>query len=82
MSTTHEVIERLRCFGNQQIAVAVWCEDDVLELAREKGIKCSRKRAREIIDEIDHKQDCELGISWDTISVYLDEHIWGKKYGW
>ena len=81
MSTIQEVTERLRCFENQHIAVAIWCEDDVLELAREKGIKCSRKRAREIIDEVDRKQDAAMGITWDTISVYLDEYVLGKKYG-
>ena len=75
MSTTHEVIERLRCFENQHIAVAIWCEDDVLELAMEEGIKCTRKRAREIIDDVDRKHDASTGITWDTISVYLDEHI-------
>ena len=50
-ATVQEVIEHFRWFKNQRIAVAIWCEDDVLELAREEGIKCSRKRAREIIDE-------------------------------
>jgi hypothetical protein len=79
MPTTQEVIERLRCFDNQHIAVAIWCEDDVLELAREKGIKCSRTRAREIIDVVDRKQDATLGITWDTLSVYLDEYVYGKK---
>lgn len=81
MSTIQEVTERLRCFENQHIAVAIWCEDDVLELARQKGIKCSRKRAREIIDEVDRKHDATMGITWDTISDYLDEYVWGKKYG-
>jgi hypothetical protein len=67
MPTTKEVIERFDWLKNQHVAVAIWCEDDVLGLAKEEGIKCSRKRAREIIDEIDRKQDAEAGISWDTI---------------
>ncbi len=79
MPTTKEVIERLRWFKNQHVAAAIWCEDDVLELAMEEGIKCSRKRAREIIDEIDHKQDATMGISWDTISDYLHGYIHVKK---
>ena len=79
MSTTREAIELLRGFKNKHVAVAIWCEDDVLELAIEEGIKCSRKRAREIIDKIDRKQDCELGISWNTISDYLHGYIHVKK---
>jgi hypothetical protein len=81
MPTTKEVIERFDWLKNQHVAVAIWCEDDVLELAKEEGIRCSRKRAREIIDEIDRKQDCELGISWDTIRVYLNEYERDKKHG-
>jgi len=38
---------------------------------KERGIRCSRARAREIIDRIDNKQDCSLGITWDTIDCYL-----------
>ena len=79
MPAVSEAIELLRGFKNQHVAVAIWCEDDVLELAKEEGIKCSRKRAREIIDEIDHKQDCELGISWNTIRDYLNGYIHVKK---
>ena len=75
MSAIREAIELLRGFDNQHVAVAIWCEDDVLELAKEKGIKCSRKRAREIIDKVDRKHDATMGISWDTISVYLDEYV-------
>ncbi|MBC8276115.1 MAG: hypothetical protein H8E40_14260 [Chloroflexi bacterium] len=75
MSTIREAIELLGGFENQHVAVAIWCEDDVLELAKEKGIKCSRKRAREIIDKVDRKHDATMGISWDTISVYLDEYV-------
>ena len=79
MSTTRKAIELLRSFENQHVAVAIWCEDDVLELAMEEGIKCSRKHAREIIDEIDHKHDATMGISWDTIRIYLNEYGRGKK---
>ncbi len=79
MPAVSEVIERFGWLKNQRVAVAIWCEDDVMELAMEEGIKCSRKCAREIIDEIDRKQDCELGISWTTIRVYLNEYPRGKK---
>jgi len=79
MPATKEVIERFNWLKNQHVAVAIWCEDDVLELAEEEGIKCSRKRAREIIDEIDRKQDATMGISWDTIRDYLHGYIHVKK---
>lgn len=70
MPTVTEVKGRLK--GTRgHVAVAIWQEEDVLGYARRIGVKCSRKRAREIIDEIDRKQDCELGITWTTIEIYL-----------
>jgi hypothetical protein len=79
MPTTKEVIGRLNRIKHQHVAAIIWREDDVLELAEEEGLKCNRKRAREIIDEIDNQQDTDLGISWTTIRVYLKEYPWDKK---
>ena len=73
MPTVEEAIERLERNGKQHVAVAIWCEDDVLGRARERGIKCSQARAREIIDMMDNKQDCSLGITWDSIDCYLTD---------
>ena len=74
MPTVEEAIRRLRWNGKQHVAVAIWCEDDVLGRAKELGLKCSRARASEIIDEIDRKQDCSLGITWVTIDCFLQEY--------
>ena len=73
MPTVEEATGRLNWNSKQHVAVAIWCEDDVLGRAKELGIKCSRAQAREIIDSIDHKQDCLMGITWDTIDCYLHE---------
>lgn len=71
MPTIEEAVKRLQSNDGQHVAVAIWCEDDVLGYAKQIGVKCSRARAREIIDEMDRKQDCELGITWMTIDCYL-----------
>jgi len=57
--------------ADEHVAIAIWCEDDVLGRAKEKGIKCSREQAQDILDQMDRRQDCSLGISWDTIDCYL-----------
>jgi len=79
MPTVSKAIKRFDWLKKQHVAVAIWCEDDVLELAREEGIRCSRKHAREIIDEVDRKQNCELGISWDTIRDYLYGYVGNNR---
>jgi len=71
--TVAEATRRLNWNGEQHVAVAIWCEDDVLFRAKERGIKCSRAQAQEIIDSVDHKQDCSMGITWETLDCYLDE---------
>lgn len=79
MATVKEVIKRLKWNGEQHIAVAIWSEDDVLGRASERDIKISREEAREIIDLMDNKQDCSIGITWDTIDCYLEETKDGRK---
>ncbi len=73
MPTVAQARERLQMDNNQHVAVAIWCEDDVLGRAKERGISCTREQAQEILDYMDSHQDCELGITWTTIDCYLDE---------
>ncbi len=74
MPTVKDIIDRLHRQWNpdEHIAVAIWSEVDVLERAEEKNMAITREGAREIIRLIDDKQDCSIGITWDTIDVYLD----------
>ena len=73
MRTVAEARERLNLCGDQHVCVAIWREDDVFERAGERGMTISREQAQNVIDLMDSKQDCSLGISWDTMDVYLDE---------
>jgi len=72
-----DVIEKLNTNyqPDEHIAVAIWCEDDVIGLARERGKVVTREQAQQILDTIDNKQDCSLGISWDVLDVYIDELV-------
>ena len=65
---------------DEHIAVAIWCEDDVIRRARERHKTITREEAQEILDTIDHKQDCSMGISWDTLDAYIDD-LERKKEG-
>jgi hypothetical protein len=73
MPTVAEAIERLKLGNNLEdhVAMAVWCTEDVLGRAKELDIECSQEQAEELIDRIDHKQDCSIGITWDTLDCYL-----------
>jgi hypothetical protein len=76
MPAVKDVIEHLKGYKpDEHIATAIWCEEDVLGRAKEQGKKITREQAQEILDTIDRKQDCELGITWDTLDCYIDEAI-------
>lgn len=75
MPAVKEVIDRLNRLykPDEHIAVAIWCEDDVIGRADEGNMSITLEEARQILATIEDKQDCSLGITWDTIDVYLDE---------
>jgi fructose-bisphosphate aldolase class 1 len=37
------------------------------------------EEAREILQEMDHRHDASIGISWDVIEVYVDDLKYKKK---
>lgn len=73
MPTVKEVIRRSLKGVRGHIAVAIWQEEDVIERAAELGVQMSHKAAAHIIDEVDHHQDCSLGITWDTLEYHIEE---------
>lgn len=57
------------------VAVAIWTTEDVIMRGRERGITITQEQAEGILDLVERKQDCELGISWMTIDVFTDDYF-------
>lgn len=74
MTTLKELIEHLRLGYNldDHVAVAIWQTDDVLYHAADRGIAVTELQAIDIIENLEANHDASLGITWDTIDVYLD----------
>jgi hypothetical protein len=78
VATKQQAIERLNwCGDDEEIAVAIWCEGDIMSRAKQRGFTLSQlsqiqEKVKEIIRQIDHTQDSSLGITWDTVDVYTD----------
>ena len=68
-----DAVKRLLWSGDEHVALAVWCEADVIGKAQERGMEITREQAQEILEKMDRQQDSELGITWTTIDVLLDE---------
>lgn len=56
----------------------VWCVDDILEHAESEGMDVGKTitedDAEYILHRLEHHNDAEYGITWDTIGEYLQEH--------
>ena len=76
MPTVAQLKKRLDSYQpDDLVAAAIWCIADVMGRAQERGIKLTRGQADGILDLVDRKQDCELGISWVTIDIFTDEYL-------
>ena len=73
MATVAEAKKRLDWCGDEHVCIAIWSEEDVFGRAKERGMTITREQAQEVLSLMDSKQDCSMGISWDTMDVYLDE---------
>jgi len=60
--------------SDEHIAIAIWCEVDIMDAAARRHIPVSRQEAQDILDAIDDKQDCSIGINWDVLDAFIDEH--------
>ena len=73
----NEVLDNLFQKINKQAkrkCFAEWDIDDVLEMAVYKNINLTEEQAMNILVEMEGGQDCELGISWDTLICYVEEY--------
>lgn len=56
-----------------------WHIIDVQERAEEMyDVKLSDEEASQILQEIDHRHDANIGVSWDVIDVYVAMHLEDK----
>jgi len=55
----------------------IWSAADVIETAREMGMKLSAQQISNVLEILEHKHDAQLGISWDTIRATIESELKG-----
>ena len=66
--TKQDLLERVgKLPDDEEYAATIWSHMDILDRAEERGIKISEERAKEIIREVNSRQDASIGINWDVI---------------
>ena len=48
-----------------------WSTQDILDVAQNMHKRISKKKARQILADIEHNHDCNYGITWDTIQDFI-----------
>ena len=52
----------------------VWNVEDVMTQAENDGMEMDEDEAQEILEVMEHRHDCSIGMSWDVISIIIAEH--------
>jgi len=52
-----------------------WSWEDILERAKERKINLSEQQCIEILAQVDHYKDAEIGINWDVLDSYTDMYL-------
>ena len=60
----------------------IWSIEDVLHQAKEKGVKLTEDEANQILLQMERKHDADIGISWSTIDVYIDDLVDERDYSY
>lgn len=74
--TVKELIEHLELMNeNDNIAYALWTEDDVFTKAKENNEFVTFDEVSEILRRMYKYQDCEYGITWDSLNYHMIDVI-------
>lgn len=55
----------------------IWGIADVIDRAKERKIKIGKRKAELVLRELNHRHDCNLGITWDTLDFITDDVVGG-----
>lgn len=55
------------------VAIHVWSRDDVRHVAERQDKRLSRSDIDEILSTIERHVDCDLGITWQSIEIAVDD---------
>lgn len=63
------------------IAIHLWSREDVIHILNRKGWPVSLDAVDEILANIERHKDCELGITWQTLEITVDD-VYGGIDWW
>ena len=62
----------------ESICMHYWQVGDVMEQAEEMGEELTREEAEQILEDMERHIDSEMGVSWTSVSVGIEDFIRNK----
>lgn len=82
MPKVKDIIKRLQDYHKPDdiVATSIWNPDDVIDRAKdtEEPIP-TQEEAEQIIENIDHQHDANIGINWEVIDCHLFDLNYDKE---
>lgn len=76
---TREDVERAISEEFKDEDMIVWSVGDIQQDAEDAGGSISEDDARNLLHQMIRKHDASIGVSWDTIRVWVDDYLADKK---
>jgi hypothetical protein len=70
-----QILER---FWSDKMAL-VWDVQDVHTAANEREVALTNREAIEVLQELHHHHDKQLGLRWKDVTCYVEEYALGRK---
>ena len=52
-----------------------WCIEDVIQSAKQRNIKLTKKEASDVLSLAEHRHDASIGINWDVLDYHIDQIV-------
>ena len=66
----HSILHGLE--EKHKLCVIIWNPEDVIERAKENNIIISQEDAEIVMEDVRYHHDCNYGVSWETLDVFID----------
>ena len=72
-----ELIEQLqtRYTPDTIVCAPIWLVEDIQCQAETDGVSLTDDECELILERMEFNQDACAGVNWDTISVWIDDHV-------
>ena len=70
---------QLKGLEDKELIAVFWSYEDVLCVAKNRGVEMTKEEAKDILYEINHSHDAAIGVNWDVIDCHLIDYVESRE---